>query len=287
VRDSRLSGLLLAAAVGVCGLAEAGSGPPAALPHGAAVVVAHAVGSPGSTTNGAGVGAASSSAAAAEEGGRIRTQVISLHDVTISSEVQGKIARLPLNEGDAFQRGQLLVGFDCDLYAAQLSKVEATADAAAKVFAVNQKLSALHSVGELDVEEAKAKAKEADAEAVYMRETVDRCQIAAPFSGRIAKRLVAQYEYVPAGKPLLQIVDTEDLELKLIVPSAWLSWLRAGSALRVHIEDLKADYNASIVRLGARVDPVSQTLEVSARIKGSHPELLPGMSGWAHFPDHS
>ena len=184
-------------------------------------------------------------------------------------------------------RGQLLVGFDCDLYAAQLSKVEATADAAAKVFAVNQKLSALHSVGELDVQQAKAKAKEADAEAVYMRETVDRCQVTAPFSGRVAKRLVAQYEYVAAGKPLLQIVDTEDLELKLIVPSAWLSWLRTGTALRVHIEDLKADYNASIVRLGARVDPVSQTLEVSARIKGSHPELLPGMSGWAHFPNHS
>jgi RND family efflux transporter MFP subunit len=276
--------LLLAATLGICGFAVAGPTPAGRVPH-ATVAAGGTAGLPGSATIAPGPSATSNGAE--EEGGRIRTQVISLHDVTISSEVQGKIARLPLNEGDAFQRGQLLVGFDCDLYAAQLSKVEATADAAAKVFAVNQKLSALHSVGELDVEEAKAKAKEADAEAVYMRETVDRCQVTAPFSGRVAKRLVAQYEYVAAGKPLLQILDTEDLELKLIVPSAWLSWLRAGSALRVHIEDLKADYNASIVRLGARVDPVSQTLEVSARIKGSHPELLPGMSGWAHFPNHS
>jgi len=285
MRDTRSIALLLAATVGICGLAVAGPTPAGVAPHGA-VAASGAAALPRS----AAVAPPSVSAASngvAEEAGRIRTQVISLHDVTISSEVQGKIARLPLNEGDAFQRGQLLVGFDCDLYAAQLNKVEATADAAAKVFAVNQKLSALHSVGELDVEEAKAKAKEADAEAVYMRETVDRCQVTAPFSGRVAKRLVAQYEYVAAGKPLLQIVDTEDLELKLIVPSAWLSWLRVGTALRVHIEDLKEDYSANIVRLGARVDPVSQTLEVSARIKGSHPELLPGMSGWAHFPNHS
>ena len=285
MRDPRSIVLLLAATVGVCGLAMAGPAPPGSAPHGVVAASGAAALPRSATVAPPSVGAASYGAA--EEAGRIRTQVISLHDVTISSEVQGKIARLPLNEGDAFQRGQLLVGFDCDLYAAQLSKVEATADAAAKVFAVNQKLSALHSVGELDVEEAKAKAKEADAEAVYMRETVDRCQVTAPFSGRVAKRLVAQYEYVAAGKPLLQIVDTEDLELKLIVPSAWLSWLRTGTALRVHIEDLKADYNASIVRLGARVDPVSQTLEVSARIKGSHPELLPGMSGWAHFLNHS
>ena len=285
MRDTRSIALLLAATVGICGLAVAGPTPAGVAPHGAVAASGAAALPRSATVAPPSVGAASYGAA--EEAGRIRTQVISLHDVTISSEVQGKIARLPLNEGDAFQRGQLLVGFDCDLYAAQLNKVEATADAAAKVFAVNQKLSALHSVGELDVEEAKAKAKEADAEAVYMRETVDRCQVTAPFSGRVAKRLVAQYEYVAAGKPLLQIVDTEDLELKLIVPSAWLSWLRTGTALRVHIEDLKADYNASIVRLGARVDPVSQTLEVSARIKGSHPELLPGMSGWAHFPNHS
>lgn len=230
--------------------------------------------------------AAASNASTGDDSGRIRTQLVSQHDVMISSEVEGKIAQLPLKEGDAFKRGQLLVGFDCDLYAAQLRKVEAAADAAAKAYAVNQKLSALHSVGELDVEEASARAKEADAEAAYVRMTVSRCQVTAPFSGRVSKRVVAQYEYVQAGKPLLQIVDTEDLELKLIVPSRWLTWLRVGTALQAHIDDLNADYKANIVRIGARVDPVSQTLEVSARIKGHHAELLPGMSGWVRFPGH-
>ena len=102
------------------------------------------------------------------------------------------------------------------------------------------------------------------------------------------RRFVAKFVLLVVAVAWLgfpRMASAEDL--KLIVPSAWLSWLRAGTALRVHIEDLKADYSANIVRLGARVDPVSQTLEVSARIKGSHPELLPGMSGWAHFPNHS
>ena len=224
-------------------------------------------------------------ATAADDSGRIRTQLVSQHDVVISSQVEGKIAQLPLKDGDAFKRGQLLVGFDCELYAAQLRKAEAAADAAGKVYAVNKQLSALHSVGELDVEQAKAKAKEADAEAAYVQATVDRCQVTAPFAGRIAKRIAAQYEYVSAGKPLLQIVDGENLELKLNVPSIWLAWLRAGTALQIHIDDLNADYAGAIVRLGARIDPVSQTLEVNAAIKGNHPELLPGMSGWARFPD--
>jgi len=228
---------------------------------------------------------AASATAAADDSGRIRTQLVSQHDVVISSQVDGKIALLPFKDGDAFKRGQLLVGFDCELYAAQLLKVEAAAEAAGKVYAVNQQLSALRSVGELDVEQAKAKAKEANADAAYVKATVKRCQVTAPFAGRVAKRIAAQYEYVPAGKPLLQIVDGEHLELKLNVPSVWLAWLRVGTTLQVHVDDLNASYAGAIVRLGARVDPVSQTLEVIANIKGNHPELLPGMSGWARFPE--
>src|SRR6185437_3369192 len=100
--------LLLATTVGICGLAVAGPTQAGAVPRGA-VAASGAAGLPSK-----GIVAPPSVSAAsngpAEEAGRIRTQVISLHDVTISGEVQGKIARLPLNEGDAFQRGQLLVG---------------------------------------------------------------------------------------------------------------------------------------------------------------------------------
>jgi membrane fusion protein (multidrug efflux system) len=227
---------------------------------------------------------AAPTATAAEDSERIRTQLVAQHDVVISSQVEGQIAQLPLKDGDAFRRGQLLVAFDCELYEAQLRKAEASAEAADKVYVVNKQLVTLRSVGELDVEQAKAKAKEADAEAAYVRATVSRCRVTAPFGGHIAKRLAAQFEYVPAGKPLLQIVDSENLELKLNVPSVWLAWLRIGSTLQIHIDDLNVDYAAAIVRLGARVDPVSQTLEVIASIKGNPVELLPGMSGWARFP---
>jgi len=46
-----------------------------------------------------------------DESGRIRTQLVSQHDVVISSQVEGKIAQLPLKDGDAFKRGELFGGF--------------------------------------------------------------------------------------------------------------------------------------------------------------------------------
>lgn len=222
----------------------------------------------------------------ADASGRIRTQLVAQHDVVVSSEVAAKIARLPLREGDAFARGALLVAFDCGLYQAQQRKAEATAAAAEREQEVTRKLASLHSVGALEVGQAEARAKEAAADAAYMRTTVDKCSIRAPFAGRVARREAAAFEYVTPGKPLLEILDSGALEVKLIVPSRWLSTLKAGTRFTVHVDDLDRDYPAQVVRIGARIDPVSQTVSLSGRIDAGHDELLPGMSGWASFPNH-
>jgi RND family efflux transporter MFP subunit len=217
-------------------------------------------------------------------GGRIRAQLAARSDVEISSEIAAKIARLPLKEGDSFAKGALLVEFDCGLYRAQLAKAQATATAATRQLDVTRQLAKLHSVGAMDVAQAQAHAKEAAADADYMRTTVGKCAIRAPFAGRVAKRDAAPYEYVVPGKPLLEILETGALEVKLIVPSRWLATLKPGSHFVLHMDDLGSDVDAEVVRIGARIDPVSQTVSISGRIVGEHPRLLPGMSGWASFP---
>lgn len=236
------------------------------------------------------IGGMASAAAAADatpdaDVNRIRTQLMSSNDVEISSEIAAKIAKLPLREGDAFAKGDLLVSFDCGLYEAQLRKAEATASAADREQEITSRLAALHSAGELEVAKAAAGAREAHADAAYMRATVAKCSIRAPFAGRVARRDAAPFEYVTPGKPLLEILDTGALEVRLIVPSSWLAWLRPGVGFTVHVDDLDRDYPAKVARIGARIDPVSRTVVVSGRMDGGHPELLPGMSGWAHFPN--
>lgn len=228
--------------------------------------------------------AAARQAGPVDAAGRVRAQLVAQHDVEISSEVAARIDRLPVKEGDSFAKGDVLVGFDCGLYRAQLAKAEATAAAASREQAVTGKLASLHSVGELDVAQAKARAKEAAADAAYMRTTVGKCTIRAPFAGRVAKREAAAYEYVTPGKPLLEILDDGALEVKLIVPSKWLAWLKPGAKFTVHVDELDADYPAEVVRLGASIDPVSQTIDLGGRILGRPAELLPGMSGWVTFP---
>jgi RND family efflux transporter MFP subunit len=199
----------------------------------------------------------------------------------LSSEIAAKISSLPFREGESFRAGQTLVAFDCALFRASLSKAEATAEAARQTLKVNQRLAELNSIGNLEVEQAAAKVKEAEAETVAMRVTVDKCVLAAPYSGSVGELKVALHEFVAPGKPLMEILDTRRLELHMIVPSRWLAWLKKGTGFSVRVDELDRQYRARVIRLGARIDPVSQTLPIVGEVEGSHPELLPGMSGWA------
>jgi hypothetical protein len=42
-------------------------------------------------------------------------------------------------------------------------------------------------------------------------------------------------------------------------------------------------YSAHVVRIGAKIDALSQTAVIAGEIDGRKLELLPGMSGWATF----
>ena len=214
---------------------------------------------------------------------RIRIQLVARDQVDLSSEISAKIASMPLREGDAFRAGQTLVSLDCSLYAAQMHKAQAEAEAAVQLKRVDDRLSQLHSIGEVDVQQADAKAKASAAELAYMQTTVRKCSIAAPFDGRVLKRSAAAQQFAEPGKTLLTVVDTSHLELKMIVPSKWLAWLKPGHPLNVTVDEVGKTYPATVARIGARVDPVTQTVDVTAALSGHAPELLPGMSGWASF----
>jgi RND family efflux transporter MFP subunit len=221
---------------------------------------------------------------ALDKDGRIRTQFSAPNAVTLSAEVPARIASLPLREGDSFRAGQLLVGFDCSLLHSQQRKAEAAVEAMNALLQSNLRLAELNSIGKYELEQTQARLKEAQAEAAGARVLVARCSITAPFAGRIAKRLAAQYQYVSPGTPLLDIRDTGELELQMIVPSKWLAWLKPGAPFSVDVDELGKRVPAKVRRLGAQIDPVSQSIAVFGVIDGNALGLLPGMSGWAVFP---
>ncbi|MBF0125395.1 MAG: HlyD family secretion protein, partial [Magnetococcales bacterium] len=95
----------------------------------------------------------------------------------------------------------------------------------------------------------------------------------------VAEQKVREQQYVQPGQPMLDIIDDSVLELEFIVPSRWLVWLKPDLMFQVQIDETAKEYPAKVLRIGAKVDPVSQSVKLVAAISGKFPELMAGMSG--------
>lgn len=219
----------------------------------------------------------------AEEAGELRVQLSPIRQTVLSSELAGKLTELTVKEGDTFKQGQRLAGFDCSVQRAQLNRSEAAQRGAQKKLDVAKRLDALESISQAEVAQAQAELAIAQAESGVGRAMLARCNLDAPFSGRVSQRMVQRFQHVAEGTELLAIYDDSAYQLELIVPSDWLSWLKPGVDFQVRLDETGQDYPAQIERLGAAIDPLSQSLKVFARITGETAGLLPGMSGVARL----
>jgi membrane fusion protein, multidrug efflux system len=218
-------------------------------------------------------------APANNEAREIRAQLAPRRYTTLAAEIGAKISRLPVPEGGTFRAGQPLVQFDCALQKAQLDKARAVLNGSEKTWSANQRLAELNSVGRVELELSEAEVVKNRAEVSAMGTLLGKCAIAAPFSGRVAEQKAREQQFVQAGQALLEIIDDSALELEFIVPSRWLAWLKPGHAFQVVIDEAGKTYPAKVLRIGARVDPVSQSVKLVATIDGKFPELIAGMSG--------
>lgn len=217
----------------------------------------------------------------ADEAGRldIRAQLSPRRFTTLSAELGAKIERISVKEGERFRDGQTLVAMECSLQRANLDKARAALAAADKTAAVNSKLHEMHAGGSLEAEVSAAEAQKARAEVDAGRAILSKCQIAAPFAGRVADLKVREQQFVQPGNAMMEIIDDSVLEIEFLAPSKWLAWMKPGTPFQIAVDETGRSYPAKIARLGAKVDPISQSVKVVGEITGAHAELLAGMSG--------
>jgi membrane fusion protein (multidrug efflux system) len=211
--------------------------------------------------------------------------LVAVDQATLSSELAGRIVEMPLREGEAFKKGDTLVRFDCAIYQAQLAASQAAARASQAELSQNQQLAQLKSVGRNAVELSAAHLAQAQAESHVYQIQVNRCRITAPFDGQIVKRRTQTFESVAQGSPLLDVVNNRHLEINLLVSSRLLSVLKPGLTFTFTPDETGTPLQASVARLGARIDESSQTIGLTGTLTKADASLMAGMSGTAQFPE--
>ena len=214
----------------------------------------------------------------------ISVLVASGEETVLSSQMAGRIKKLYFGLGDLVKTGALLLEFECESEEAQLQAAQAEYRGARESHLAKMRLQALGAAGELEVTLAAAGADKAKSQVSLREAQMAFCKVMAPFSGSLVKLRVKLSESVSAGQPLVEMVNPDSLKAQIFVPAAWSRWIKVGTPVVVKSSDNNKTYRARVAKLNARVEGVSQSLELEARFEGNPLGLLPGMVGTAAFP---
>jgi membrane fusion protein (multidrug efflux system) len=214
---------------------------------------------------------------------QVRVLLIADRETTLSSPITARITDMNSSMGMAFGQGQILVSFECTESQARLKMAQAELSSAQETQEARVRMQGLAQASDVEVAVAAAAVAKARGQVDLNQAQVGQCNIRAPWAGRVAKVHAKTFMSVTPGQPLLELVKSGPLRLKLNLPSRLVARVTKNTPLNVTIDETGKTYEARVQALSGRVDPVSQTVEIEATITKAYPELLPGMSGTANL----
>jgi len=216
--------------------------------------------------------------------------IISLNHSLISAEITGRALKILVESGSYVKTGQKLVELDCRSYI--LTKKQAKAglrvvitqlNHAKKQFIRTQRLLKQGTIPRELYDKAEAAQLTTLADIELKKTSIEstdlmiqRCQIKAPFSGQITKRIVQKGQLVTAGTPLLQLMQNNHREIKTALSAEELIKLKEANEIMFSVG--KKHYKASIRSIIQNIDELTRTLEVRLKLP-KDAKLAAGLSG--------
>jgi len=115
------------------------------------------------------------------------------------------------------------------------------------------------------------------------RQQLQDTVLRAPLDGAVRERQVSIGEYRALGTPVMTVVRTHPLRLKLAVPERETAALKTGLPVHVIVEGDDRKHEARLERIGAAVDEANRTLPVEAFVPNPNDALRPGQFATAEI----
>lgn len=212
--------------------------------------------------------------------------------------VSGQLAELPVREGDVIESGAVIARLDPTDFQIAVEDREAAFENAERNFRRAQELINSGSISQLDYDRMEAEFRSTRAALDQARANLGYATLRAPFTGRIARRYVDNFEEVIGKQRVVYLQDTDMLDVIIAMPESVVRSVTAGteddamdsaSAAESNASDVRAlasfeeypniSYSLQIKEIATRADPDTQTFPVTFTMpQPSEFSVLPGMT---------
>ncbi len=214
-----------------------------------------------------------------EEIARSRIEVVgtveAVQRASISSRVAGQIVEMPVVLGSQVKAGDLLVKISAGEISAKVLQAEAQLSQARRNLARENKLQKEGASTQETVNSLQDVTRIAEAAYKEAKTMLDYTTITAPFSGTITRKMTNVGDLASPGMGLLQIENSEELQVLAQIPEALLLKVSLGDSLPVQIPAAALVLVGEVAEVAPAADPVSRTAPVKIKIPAG-PDLRAG-----------
>lgn len=211
-------------------------------------------------------------------GGGYSGTVEEANATVLSLATGGTLQTLTVKVGDRVKKGQLVACVDPTTARNAYDMAHTTrlqADDACR------RMKQLHDKGslpEIKWVEAQSQLQQAVAAEAIARKSLADCRLYAPVSGVVSEKCVETGQNVMPGAPVVKVVSTRVLDVKISVPESEVAKVSLGQRAMVSVPALGGKtYSGRVGEKGVVADPISRSYGVKIRISQPDDALLPGM----------
>lgn len=198
--------------------------------------------------------------------------------VDITSKAGNKVVAVRFGEGQWVRRGEVLIELDGAQNRADLAAAEAALAESRSAYERSRGLFTQQAVSQSQLEQIEATLKGNEARVAAAAARVADTVIRAPFDGRVGLRRVSVGALVSPGTIITTLDDTRTMKLDFDVPEAFLAILKPGlSVAAKSIAYPDESFDGAVESVDSRVDPVTRSIRVRARLPNPEGLLRPGM----------
>ncbi len=205
-------------------------------------------------------------------------------DLTLLSEVSGRVTRLLVKEGARVGKGQVLALVDSEITNLDKQTAEDALQKAKTDYERHKSSFETGGVTRANLDDMELQLRNAEVRLQQANRRVADANIKSPISGIVNRRSIEVGAYLSPGTELFEIVDLSQLKLKVTANEVQVVNLKVGDKVRISSTVFPdREFNGAVTFIAAKADntlnyPVEITVDNTS---GS--QLKAGMYGTAHF----
>lgn len=197
----------------------------------------------------------------------------------ISFQVAGNIQQIYCGENQHVAKGTLLASLDKVVHQNSYDMALSTYKQAEDAYNRLKRLYDDNSLPEIKWIETQTALQNAKSMVNIAKNNLDNCNLYAPFSGVVAKKITEIGANVMPGVPVFNLVKLEKIKIKVAIPEKEISRISIGQKAIIGIMALgeNAEYTAFITEKSSMANPLSHTYDIKIELDNEVGKLMPGM----------